>query len=491
MIFGLFKKQEYADIVYKGGRIYTLDADAPWAEAVACKDGRIMAVGDDRLMSELTGEDTEVVDLEGGTLLPGFIDICGHPVLQAFQKVCLILYEDMPRDMVLSALAEYVNDNPGYSGYFAYGFNTDYVAGKKEEELWKALDEICNHKPIAMLDISGLNGWFNTKAMELVRAAIAEETEPKIITIAYVLHVLSPIDFESLQRSVVELAGEYCKRGYTTVFDCGSPDFLHAIYQEMIVEMLQTDMLKQRLKGSFLITNNISPEYVVKKMAQKSDSCGEISEYIDCCFLKLIAHSDTNENAAAMNDDLLKILAIMASDKGFDFHIDAIGEKAVTSAFNAAFTARAAGYKKSTFIIAHSQNLNQEEKTELLLDNDLHETFSTLGDFNQKYRSTEYAKNVKDAIDKLTLDAAVLLGISDDYGSVESGKRADFVVYDENLLDCNLPRFRGLDSRMTIIDGEIVYDAARDIPSIWHTKLKERVQEMQEQMALDDEEEYY
>ena len=46
MAFGLFKKNIAADLVLKNGRIITQNADMPEAEAVACKDGKIIAVGD-------------------------------------------------------------------------------------------------------------------------------------------------------------------------------------------------------------------------------------------------------------------------------------------------------------------------------------------------------------------------------------------------------------------------------------------------------------
>ena len=484
MIFGLFKKTESADVIFRGGKIYTLDPDAPWAEAVACRGGRILAVGDENAIENLIDGDTEVIDLEGNVLLPGFIDTCGHPVLQAFKDVCLILYDDMTLEDVLGAVKEYIKDNPDKHGYFAYGFNSQFTLSMTGDEAHKILDEICPDKPIALLDISGFEGWFNTKAMDEVRASIAEEKETPIITLSYILHVLAPFDFDSLQDSVIRLAAEYSMKGYTTVFDCGSPDYLHAIYQEMVVEMLQAEMLKQRLLGSLLITRNITSDYIIKKLMQKSTSCAEIEDYVNCKTLKLILDKtpDLGENMQ-VSTDLLKILAIQVSDKGFDLHIDAIGKGAVSDAFEAAFLARAAGYRRTHFTIAHSYGLSQEEKTELILDNELCETVSTLGDYNKKYRSIESAQDVTDAIDKLTIDAAVQLGISEDYGSIENEKHADFVIFEENPFDCNLPRFRSLCASKTVIDGKIVFDAKSDHPEKWQALLKERQNEINDDIS--------
>ena len=60
-----------AELVFRGGAIYTLNDEAPWAEGLAIADGRILAIGN---VEALIDEDTEVVDLDGRLLLPGFHD---------------------------------------------------------------------------------------------------------------------------------------------------------------------------------------------------------------------------------------------------------------------------------------------------------------------------------------------------------------------------------------------------------------------------------
>ena len=69
-----------ADLIFHGGPIYTARDDAPTAEAVAVRDGRILAVGGlDAVMAQRTGG-TEVIDLAGAALFPGFVD--GHAHLR-------------------------------------------------------------------------------------------------------------------------------------------------------------------------------------------------------------------------------------------------------------------------------------------------------------------------------------------------------------------------------------------------------------------------
>ena len=66
---------------------------------------------------------------------------------------------------------------------------------------------------------------------------------------------------------------------------------------------------------------------------------------------------------------------------------------------------------------------------------------------------------VEEAIEALTIGAAELLGKAKILGSIEKGKRADFVVVSENPLHSSLERFATMHADMTILDGLIVYDA--------------------------------
>ncbi|RMF85475.1 MAG: amidohydrolase, partial [Nitrospinota bacterium] len=66
------------DLVFLHGQVVVNDSALPQAEALACKDGRIVAVGSDEEITPLIGEHTRVVDLAGRTLLPGIVDAHNH-----------------------------------------------------------------------------------------------------------------------------------------------------------------------------------------------------------------------------------------------------------------------------------------------------------------------------------------------------------------------------------------------------------------------------
>ncbi len=64
----------YADRVYWGGAIYTANDDQPLVEAVATNDGRISYAGTETEAQILIGPDTEIIDINGGAMYPGFTD---------------------------------------------------------------------------------------------------------------------------------------------------------------------------------------------------------------------------------------------------------------------------------------------------------------------------------------------------------------------------------------------------------------------------------
>ena len=71
-------QQTYADSVFHGGRIYTVDEDRSWAQAVAIKDGKFLEVGENANVLELVGPDTKQYDLEGAVAIPGLFDSHFH-----------------------------------------------------------------------------------------------------------------------------------------------------------------------------------------------------------------------------------------------------------------------------------------------------------------------------------------------------------------------------------------------------------------------------
>ena len=75
-----------ADVIFYGGDIVTMNKAQPTAEAVAIRDGKIIKVGSLSNTKTLQGSDTKLVNLNGKTLLPGFIEPHVHILGTAFSE---------------------------------------------------------------------------------------------------------------------------------------------------------------------------------------------------------------------------------------------------------------------------------------------------------------------------------------------------------------------------------------------------------------------
>ena len=97
-----------ADMVIQNGKIYTVDEFNPLVEAVAVKDGKIIAIGSQRNISQWIGAQTQVINLNRETMIPGLIEGHGHFMGLGFAKMRLDLttisnYDELV-DMVASAV---------------------------------------------------------------------------------------------------------------------------------------------------------------------------------------------------------------------------------------------------------------------------------------------------------------------------------------------------------------------------------------------------
>lgn len=452
MAFGFFKRNEMADAIFMGGKIYTQNAELPWAEAVACKDGLILAVGDYEDLAELEGRHTQVIDLEGKTLLPGYIDTCGHPAMRAFRDSCLYLREGDLTD-TLAQISEYAAANEDADILFAYGYDERILQDLEAEQARELLDKICEDKPVVILGKSGFHCFVNTNAMAMVRAA-AEEDEIQTVTLSYILGILEPIDLSTVPETVPEIMEAYCERGFTSVFDCGAPDLFASLYQNVLIHLYQENLIKHRFYGSLLVNCDVNPKAIMYKLSQFRTNCAELNEYVNFETLKLVVES--RGEALSVSGSVLKALCMEAGDKGFDVHIDALDEAAVSEAVEALAATRSAGYKKNAFTLAHEPVSAQEELADTCFQLGIAESAITL-DSEDPWHCIANAATAEEAVEMLTVNAALQLGISGSYGSIEKGKRADFAIFEENPLEAeSLDLLKEMKAAMTVLDGIIV-----------------------------------
>ena len=101
-----------ADMVLLNGRIWTVDAGRPWAEAAAVRGGRIAAVGTTAEIRPLAGLDTAVLDLKGAFVLPGFIDSHVHFINGGLSLLSVQLRDAGSKSEFIARIAAQARERP-------------------------------------------------------------------------------------------------------------------------------------------------------------------------------------------------------------------------------------------------------------------------------------------------------------------------------------------------------------------------------------------
>ncbi len=163
--------QDPADLVVVNGTVLIMDPELPEADGVAVRDGRVAAVGDVREIREYVGPATEVLDLDGRTLVPGFIEGHGHFLGLGESLMTVDLSGTRSWEGVIEAVAAVVDEvSPG-----------EWITGRGwHQERWDpppdhAFEGVPTHhdltavspdNPVLLTHTSGHASFANARALE-------------------------------------------------------------------------------------------------------------------------------------------------------------------------------------------------------------------------------------------------------------------------------------------------------------------------------------
>lgn len=160
-----------ADLIISNGRIYTVDPAQPWTEAVACRDGRIVAVGRQAEVIALAGRHTRHVDARGRLVLPGLTDAHVHFLQYAIRRRQLSLFGLTDFALVRKRLAAAAARAEPGQWIIGWGWDANRWDVSPTASL---LDEIAPHNPVMLTRMDMHTWWVNTPVLRI--AGIGRET---------------------------------------------------------------------------------------------------------------------------------------------------------------------------------------------------------------------------------------------------------------------------------------------------------------------------
>ncbi|MGN6792119.1 MAG: amidohydrolase [Streptosporangiaceae bacterium] len=168
--------KQAADLVLRGGAIYTVDAARSWAQAIAVCDGVLGAVGTDDEVAELTGPGTRVVDLDGRMVLPGFIDAHVHASAAGLERLRCDLSEVNELPDYLDAVRAYDQASPGSGWITGGGWSIGAFPGGVPSRY--DLDRVAPDRPVFLSNRDHHAAWVNSKALELAGVTASTHDPP-------------------------------------------------------------------------------------------------------------------------------------------------------------------------------------------------------------------------------------------------------------------------------------------------------------------------
>ncbi len=389
---------EYADIVFKGGTIYTVNEDSPIAEAVAVIQDKIVFVGSNAAVLKYQGEDTKVINLENKVLIPGFIDSHGHFMGMGYSKLILDLTQTESYTDVINMVEDAVKKAKPGEWIEGRGWHQDKWTDDKSGfsagfPVNKPLNAVSADNPVILTHASGHSVLVNVKALE--SAGISKKSLPNLVqnlkggeimmdetgnltgilnenAIDFVSAVMPDNTNEARTKKIIDSAIEECqKNGITSFHDAGVGQQTIDLY----MKYKQEGKLGVRINA--MLTND---SVLLENWFAKGPMTDSIDYILTIRSVKLLADGALGNRGALLTEDysdqpgwkglettttdyILKI-ADQCLDHGFQLCIHAIGDQAnrnVLNAYETAFTHFPEKSLNHRFRIEHAQHLHSDD----------------------------------------------------------------------------------------------------------------------------------
>ncbi|MDZ7344805.1 MAG: amidohydrolase family protein, partial [candidate division KSB1 bacterium] len=246
-----------ADLVLRNGTVYTVNAGMPRAEAVAARGDKIVFVGSNAEVEKWIGEQTEVIDLQGKTVTPGFIESHGHILGIGYAAMRLDLMGVKNYDEVVARVAEAVKKAKPGEWILGRGWHqskwtpapTPMVRGFQTHH---AMSKVSPENPVFLVHASGHAGFANAKAMALAGITSASvfseggeiikdaEGNPTGIFVERAQGLITrhiPASTPEMDARALELAIDEClRKGLTSFQDAGSGREAIDLYKKFLAD---------------------------------------------------------------------------------------------------------------------------------------------------------------------------------------------------------------------------------------------------------------
>jgi len=348
-----------ADVVLRGGTVYTVETSDPWAEAIAVTGGRIAYVGTEAGVAPFIGADTRVIELEGKLILPGFHDTHVHPVTGGIELGECDLNPATSRAEVIAIVGGCAERDTSATWIRGGGYQLPFFPDGSPSRF--LLDSLVPDRPAYLSAADGHSAWVNSRA--LTNAGIDRATlDPPDGRVERDSLTGDPTGTlrESAMRLVQRHLPPYTEqeylegleRGMTMASRFGITTLHEANASEEILRAYTTADRQGKLSARVIVSLSVDPANGLSEVARLADLRNQYrSVLVQPIAAKIFADGVIEAHTAAVLQpyldrpgdlgslnvapDTLARLVNALDSAGFKVHVHAIGDRAVRVALNA------------------------------------------------------------------------------------------------------------------------------------------------------------
>jgi predicted amidohydrolase YtcJ len=356
-----------ADTIFYGGDIVTMNRAQPTAEAVAIQGGKITKVGSLSQVKSLQGKDTKLINLNGQTLLPGFVEPHVHIFGTAFSEE---LWQNMSNfemphdtlDSLVAKLTTYSKNVKDGEWITAFGVDPSRTDPFMAELTADILDKVSTTKPIFVMNQSMHIAYANHKALEM--AGITDSTpDPKggkllkdskgrltgvvyEVPAFYLFLSKMPVPNQDLiAQAVAKVGQKMVRKGVTTSAEISLGGYLGVDKENALLnDMTHSGKLPVRVRGymysnAYPLTNNSykpgQGDDVYKLIGVKIVSDGS-DQGLTGAMIQPYAYPAGTTNTGSLNftEQELYDLAKPKFDQGWQISVHSNGDRAIEQTLN-------------------------------------------------------------------------------------------------------------------------------------------------------------
>ena len=363
-----------ADLVLRNGKIVTLEQGAPTVQALAARDGRIVAVGSNKAVDALVGPSTRVINLSQRLAIPGFIEGHGHFTELGASKMMLDLRGAKNWDDIVAMVAAAAREaKPGTwilgSGFHQAKWDRPPEPNVRGFPVHASLSRVSPRNPVWLTHASGHAGFANAEALrqagidkntpdpaggEILRDAHDDPTglmnERAQELIEHVLDAYrarrSAAEAEAEIRQQIKLAErESLSKGITTFEDAGSPFATVDLFRKMAEQgelglrlwvMLRAPQaeLSEKLRRYYML--GVGGDHLtVRAIKEYMDGAlGSRGAWLLAPYSDLPADAPNRTGINVEQLPYIRKTAELAIDNGFQLCTHAIGDRANREVLN-------------------------------------------------------------------------------------------------------------------------------------------------------------